>query len=83
LTVFLERLNGKEPELVASATVAETKQLKLRLTGADKILSFSYATGAENWKTLVPDADATVITTQAAGGFVGALVGLHTRKEGQ
>lgn len=77
--VFLERLTGKEPELVASAKLTEVKQLKLRLTGEDKILSFSYAADSGDWQTLVPDADATVITTQAAGGFVGALVGLHAR----
>jgi alpha-N-arabinofuranosidase len=82
LRVFLERLNGQEPELVASAAVVpDTKRLTLRLIGEDRILSFSYATNGENWKTLVPDADATVITTQAAGGFVGAVVGLHTRTE--
>jgi xylan 1,4-beta-xylosidase len=81
LQLFLERLSGKGPEIVASAKLPDAKQLKLRLTGEDKVLSFSYATDAGTWATLVPDADATVITTQAAGGFVGALIGLHTRRE--
>jgi len=81
LQIFLERLNAKQPEVVASAKLADAKQLKLRLVGEDKVLSFSYAADDGSWQTLVPDADATVITTQAAGGFVGALVGLHTRIE--
>ena len=83
LQLFLERWNGKEPELVASAMLPETKQLKLHLTGDDKMLSFGYAIGVENWHTLVPDADTAVITTQAAGGFVGALIGVHARIEGK
>jgi xylan 1,4-beta-xylosidase len=81
--LFLERLNGKEPELVASAKLTNVKQLKLRLTGEDNVLSFSYAADSGDWQTLVADADATAITTQAAGGFVGALVGLHARIEGR
>src|SRR5205823_164451 len=52
LQIFLERLNGKEPEVVASAKLVDAKQVKLRLTGEDKILSFSYATDAVTWQTL-------------------------------
>ena len=79
--VFLERLNGKSPELVASAILPAAKYVTLRLTGEDKVLAFAYSADAGTWQTLVSDADATVITTQAAGGFVGALVGVHTRTE--
>lgn len=79
--VILERSNGKAPETVASAMLPVTKRVTLRLTGDDKVLAFGYATDAGTWQTLVSDADATVITTQAAGGFVGALVGMHARSE--
>ena len=79
LEIFLERLNGKLPEIVATATIPDTARLELRLTGEDKILAFAYATEAGKWQTLVPDADATVLSTQTAGGFVGAILGLHAR----
>jgi xylan 1,4-beta-xylosidase len=81
LILFLERWNGPGPETIATASLPETKRLELRVTGDDKTLAFAYATESGQWQTLVPDADATVITTQAAGGFVGALVGLHARIE--
>ena len=81
LEIFLERLNGQLPEIVATATIPDTARLKLRLTGEDKVLAFAYATETGQWQTLVPDADATVLSTQAAGGFVGAILGLHARLE--
>ena len=79
--VFLERLNGGAPAIVARAQIPEIANLKLRLAGEDKVLSFSYKVDSGPWQTLVSDADATVITTQTAGGFVGAIVGLHARIE--
>jgi len=81
LQLFLERHNGPDGEVVGRATLSEGKQLRLRVIGEDKVLSFSYAVDAGPWQTLVGDADATVITTQAAGGFVGALIGVHARME--
>ena len=43
------------------------------------MLAFAYKSGVRDWQTLVPDADATVLSTQTAGGFVGAMIGLHAR----
>lgn len=83
LELFVEKLNGKKPEIVATLKIAATDQLKLRITGEDKVLSFSYAISIGDWQTLVADADATVVTTQASGGFVGAVVGMHVRNEPQ
>ena len=67
--------------MVARAEIPAVAELKLRLTGQDKVLSFSYAVDAGPWQTLVSNADAAVITTQAAGGFVGATVGLMRGSE--
>jgi xylan 1,4-beta-xylosidase len=78
--IFLEELNGKAPAVVATAAIpATTSELELKVTGNEKTLSFSYATEPGSWKILAGDADATVITTQVAGGFVGAVIGLHAR----
>ena len=79
--MFLEKWNGQTPEVVSAASIPETKRIELRLTGEDKVLAFAYALKPGEWRTLVSDADATVITTQAAGGFVGAVVGVHARLE--
>ncbi len=79
LTVFLEVLNGKPAETMASVVIPECSQIELRLTGDDQVMTFAYSTSAGEWRTLVADADATVLSTQTAGGFVGAVLGLHAR----
>ena len=51
-------------------------------TGDEKVLAFAFATDdAGEWRTLVPEADATLLSTQVAGGFVGSLLGVHARIE--
>jgi len=81
LTVFVERWNGKAPEIVVSRAISDTPQLELKITGRDASCAFAYASEAGEWKTLLPEADATLLTTQAAGGFVGAMIGPHARIE--
>ena len=85
VSVFLEHANGKDPERTASASIADTPSIELRLTADDKVLTFAFRSSpSADWTTFVPDADATTITVQAAGGglhFTGAVVGLHTRIE--
>ncbi len=81
LSAVVEKWNGSQAETLITALLPETKVIELRLTGDDKILSFAYALKPGEWHIVVPAADATVITTQAAGGFVGALVGVHARLE--
>jgi alpha-N-arabinofuranosidase len=77
--IFLERLAGQPPEKLASRPIGGSGPVQLRIVGADKNLEFSYATKPGEWQVLMADADATVLTTQAAGGFVGAMVGVHAR----
>lgn len=79
--VFLERLSGGAPETVARRQVEDTAQIELKIVGRDATCSFSYTTRSGEWQTLVAEADAKVLTTQAAGGFVGAMIGLHARIE--
>ncbi len=81
LSAVVEKWDGPRAELLITGLLPETKEIELRLTGNDKVLSFAYALKPGEWHTLVPAADATVITTHAAGGFVGAFVGLHARLE--
>ncbi|HTL67714.1 MAG TPA: glycoside hydrolase family 43 protein [Lacunisphaera sp.] len=81
LSAFVERNSGKESEVLGTAPLPETTSIALRLSGDDAKLSFAYATQPGDWHVLVPDADAKVLTTRVAGGFVGAIVGLHARLE--
>jgi alpha-N-arabinofuranosidase len=80
-TVFLEKAGGGPATVVASAPIAAATAIELRVTANDGTCSFAYATEAGRWTTLVADADAKLLTTEVAGGFVGATVGLHARLE--
>jgi alpha-N-arabinofuranosidase len=82
VNLFLECRNGGAPDIVATATLPNSKQIELRLTGKDQALAFSYATEPGKWQTLVSHADTLPITVQAAGGglhFTGAVVGPYAR----
>jgi alpha-N-arabinofuranosidase len=49
------------------------------MTEDDSTCSFEYSCGAGPWRTLLEGADATLLSTRVAGGFVGAVVGPHAR----
>lgn len=79
LIVYLERSADDRGGLAGSARVLHATKMKLRVTADDAKCSFDYAADGGNWNTLVADADATLLTTEVAGGFVGATVGMHAR----
>lgn len=81
LEIFLEKFSGKEPAQTTSAPLADVREVALRVEANDARCSFSYSTEPGVWKTLVADADAKLLTTEVAGGFVGATVGVHARLE--
>ena len=49
------------------------------MSGEGSKCDFAYSRSASGWTTILAGADATLLSTQVAGGFVGALVGLHAR----
>lgn len=81
LVLFIERFNGKGPEILARRDLPTTSQIAIKIVARDSLCSFAYASETGAWATLLSDADATLLTTQAAGGFVGAVIGLHARTE--
>ncbi len=86
LSVFVEKWNGPKAERMLASAFPETKELELRISGDDKVLSFAYAVQPGEWKVVVSDADALTVTVQAAGGgnhFTGAVIGPHARLEPQ
>ncbi len=79
LEVFVERLDGNPAETVAHAAIVETARVELRMAGDGAKCDFAYAVSPGAWQTLLSGGDATLLSTQVAGGFVGTLVGLHAR----
>lgn len=79
--LFLERADNSTATVIARAVLPPTDSLSLRIECRGGHCNFSYATGATTWHTLAADLDASLLTTRVAGGFVGAMVGLHARLE--
>jgi alpha-N-arabinofuranosidase len=81
--VFLERAAGGNPEVVAEARLqaSESGHIKLRIEGEGRPYSFAYSVTPDEWEMLAEDVDGSVLSTQVAGGFVGAYVGMYARTE--
>ena len=78
--LFLERCAGAARQVVASVSLAEAQPLRLRISGDGGRYSFFYDAG-NGWQPLFEHDDATILSTQVAGGFVGTVVGPFAREE--
>jgi xylan 1,4-beta-xylosidase len=82
-TIFLERDAGGTPVVVKETLLlanGKSDLLKLRIRGAGGRYSFDYD-GGNGWTPLVEDDDATMLSSERAGGFVGTVLGPYTRQE--
>jgi alpha-N-arabinofuranosidase len=57
--------------------VAPGTPLRLRIEAVRDRYHFSWATERGEWQPLLRDADGKILSTRTAGGFVGAVFGLH------
>lgn len=75
-------LTRMEKTPVAVSTVILTgdearKPLKLKIAGDGGLYDFSYSTDGTVWHTVAKGVDATNLTTNKSGGFIGACIGLY------
>jgi xylan 1,4-beta-xylosidase len=71
---------AKERQIVASVVLENedaVKPLKLKVNGKGDICNFSYSLNGNNWIILAENTDATNLSTQKAGGFIGTCIGLY------
>jgi len=79
VTLTLRRQLKDANETLATATLpAKTKQLKLKIEANAGAYAFAYDAG-NGWTWLKQDVDGTVLSTDVAGGFIGATVGPYAR----
>lgn len=83
VAVFLEaRDGGGATRTLASRELDATPSLRLRIAGDEGHYAFAFDTGdGRGWQTLADNVDGTVLSTDRAGGFVGALLGPFARDE--
>jgi alpha-N-arabinofuranosidase len=79
------RAGEKDP--AHGKTIAETpvrlpagKPIYLRMTVNKAKAGFAYSLDGKTYRPVLRDADASALTTAAAGGFVGAVVGPYAEK---
>ena len=61
---------------IASAPIKAGK-LKLKVEGHDRYYDFYYAEEGGSWQLLAKGVDASNLSTQKSGGFIGACIGLY------
>lgn len=83
LSLFLEvRDGGGSTRIVATREVRAPDALRLKIDGNEGDYAFSFDTGdGQGWQLLAGKVDGTVLSTDRAGGFVGALLGPFARDE--
>jgi alpha-N-arabinofuranosidase len=79
--VFLQRRSGHATEMVATRLLPAHASLTVKIRGDGGAYSFLYAVDGEPWQTLRENEDGTILSTDVAGGFVGAMVGPFARIE--
>ena len=81
---FVEQVSKSGPKIVAQTAIQTTsidKDIVIGIEGhADKI-DFYYLNKAGKRVNVLKDADAKMLSTEIAGGFVGTYLGMHTRAE--
>ncbi|MDF3012826.1 MAG: gly43J [Cellvibrio sp.] len=80
--LFIEQANKSAPKIIhTSSPVDIDKHLTLELEGNAGTISFYYYDKKGNKKPALEKADAKILSTELAGGFVGTLLGIHARAE--
>ena len=82
--VFVEQTNKSAPKTIAAISIPKAalgKNIMLSIAGNAGEISFSYLNKAGEPVTILKDADATMLSTEVAGGFVGTYLGMHARIE--
>ncbi|MBB1061186.1 glycoside hydrolase family 43 protein [Marilutibacter spongiae] len=83
VSVFLEGRDGTgTTRTLATRVVDAADELRLKIGADEGDYAFSFDTGdGTGWQTLAGQVDGTVLSTDRAGGFVGALLGPFARDE--
>lgn len=83
--IFLER-SGRDENNGNPVTLAEQELRKkpdliyLKITGKGSSYDFSYSYDGREWELLKGDVNARNLSTNIAGGFVGAYIGIYGKK---
>lgn len=75
--ILLERTENGQSEIVASTKISIKGALRLQVKAEGDNYQFSYALNGVDFQNLGSPVSGDILSTNVAGGFTGALVGLH------
>ncbi|WP_281225582.1 glycoside hydrolase family 43 protein [Flavobacterium aquiphilum] len=75
--ILLERTEKGESKIIASTKIDIKKPIRLQVKATGDSYEFSYSTDGIDFKNLGGAVSGDILSTNAAGGFTGALVGLY------
>lgn len=75
--IILERTEKGQSKIIASSKIKITNTLRLQVKAAGDNYEFSYAVNGVDFENLGGTVSGDILSTNAAGGFTGALVGLY------
>jgi alpha-N-arabinofuranosidase len=81
LELVLEKRGGKQTETIARVALDDRARVKLKIAANARAYSFYFDEDGSGWKPLRENDDGSILSTDVAGGFVGAFVGPYARAE--
>ncbi|WP_348823140.1 glycoside hydrolase family 43 protein [Flavobacterium aestuarii] len=75
--ILLERTEKGESKIIASTKIDIKKPIRLQVKATGDSYEFSYSIDGADFKNLGGAVSGDILSTNAAGGFTGALVGLY------
>ena len=81
INIFLEKTIDGKTQRIAEQKLSGASELKFKITGEARAYSFFYDANGKGWTALKERDDGTILSTEVAGGFVGAVIGPYTRAE--
>jgi xylan 1,4-beta-xylosidase len=79
---LVERSDGEE-KVLARHPIDQVQRLYMKVEAHEQTYRFYYATQEEQWVALEENADGTILSTDRAGGFVGAYIGMYASSNGK
>ncbi|MDM8174509.1 MULTISPECIES: glycoside hydrolase family 43 protein [Olivibacter] len=78
--LVLQRTRNGQSELIAQERIDISKPIELQVSAQGDRYQFSYAFDGKNFKNLGGAVSGDILSTDVAGGFTGALIGLYATK---
>ena len=75
--LVLQRTAKGSSTTIASVKIEDTTPIKLQVEAEGNNYTFSYATGKDEFKNLGETVSGDILSTNVAGGFTGAMIGLY------